>query len=189
MTNKEIITMSELDRIIKSRKSMSAGEMEDLLNSCPEWVEQNREREARHRARAEQRAAEMMPEMRPLETALREAGFEFQTLSDFVNSDQSFPAAIPIFLKHLQTATHATLRTVIGRCLSGSDARGLAGPVLVKELKRNVDGPDVRWLFANAFTATATQEDVEGLQELIADSRNESIRERLQTALKSASKR
>lgn len=159
------------------------------LQSDPAWVEQDRQREALHRASVEKNLAEMKPEMEPLVIALREAGFEFETLSDFVNSDQPFPTAIPIFVKHLQRASHPTLRTIIGRCLAGRDARGLAAPVLVRELKNKMDTPDVRWVLANAVAVTATKVDVADIQALASDPRNDDIRERLTAALRTASKR
>lgn len=159
------------------------------LQNDPEWVEQDRERNARHRSLVEKNLAEMRPEMEPLVIALREAGFEFDTLSDFVNTDDGFPGAIPIFLKHLQTATHPTLRTIIGRSLAGPEARGLAGPVLIRELKEKADNKDVRWVLANALAYAASKEDVEELRELLDDPRNDDVRERIEAAIKKVPKR
>ncbi len=44
-----MITLDELNRILKSRRSMTAVEAKELFESCPEWVAQNATRESKRK--------------------------------------------------------------------------------------------------------------------------------------------
>jgi len=153
------------------------------LRRDPEWVRQDAERKAEHQAKVQKHLAEMKLEMDPLIIALREAGFDFGSLSDFVNTDQSYPAAVPIFLKHLPNVRHPTLRKVIARALTVKEARGLAGPILTRELSEKDDEQEVKWTLANALTVAADRNDLPELELLLAETRDEAVRERLEKAM------
>lgn len=168
---------------------MNFDEWEALKQSCPEYLEIERQREEEHRARVEKHIAEMEPEMRPLEITLREMGYEFKNLPDFVNTDQSYPDAVPIFVQHLQRITHPTLRTIIARSLTVREARGIAGPAIIDELRQRKDEGETRWALANALTVAASKDDVEDIRALLADTEDKDVRERLETAIKKATKR
>lgn len=183
------ISLKELEEISSKAKWMNAAEWEALKQSCPEYMEIERQRREAHRARVEKQLAEMKPEEDPLVIALRELDYDFETLDDFVNTDQSYPDAIPIFVKHLQTATHPVLRDIIARSLTVKEARGIAGPVILEELRQGKDEGETRWALANALTVAASKDDVEGIRALLADTDDEDIRERLETAIKKAPKR
>ena len=183
------ITLEEFDNAIKKSKGMNLDEWEALKQSCPEYLEIERQREEKSRQRREKRIAEMKLEMDPLVITLREMGYDFETLSDFVNTDQSYPDAIPIFIKYLQIIEHPVLREIIARSLTVREARGVAGPVILAELRQKKDEGETRWALANALTVAASKNDVDGIRALLAETKEEDVRERLEAAIKKAPKR
>lgn len=178
-----MITMKELEKIIKSRKSMPASELDELLQSCPEWVAQNAERQARHNAKVAEVAAETEAERVPLNADLSAVGYAVKSVWDLVNTKEAYPEAIPVLLKHLRVVKHRIMRQGIGRALAVMEARGLAGPALLQELRHEED-PETRWVFANTLTIVADRADAGQLAELVNDPRYADVHDRLSQALK-----
>jgi hypothetical protein len=171
------------------RGPITAAELIQRLNSDSDW---QREHEARERLRAERAvrlSAEMTPELDSLNVALREAGFEFETIADFVNTDQSYPGAILIFLRHLPRVEHQVLRQLIARALTVREARGIAGHTLISELRKKGDETETKWTLANALTEVSAPRDREALQLLLQETLDEGVRERLELAARNALKR
>jgi hypothetical protein len=169
----------------KPTKSMSAAELMSRLQSDPDWVRENAERDARHKAAAEQRREEMRPEQTPLLADLAAAGVKVDSVWDLVNARRPYPAAIPVLAAHLQRVRHPVLREGIGRALTVPEARGVAARVILSELQRpSGESPhSVRWVLANALTLAGDDSIVDEIKALIADDRYTDVRERLTTAV------
>ena len=175
----------------KPTKCMSAAELMSRLQSDPDWVRENAEREATHKATVEQRREEMRPEQTPLLADLAAAGVKVDSLWDLVNAKWPYPAAIPVLAAHLQRVRHPVLREGIGRALTVPEARGTAARVILSELQRpsNESPHTVRWVLANALTLAGDDSIVDEIKALIADDRYTDVRERLTTAVEKISSR
>lgn len=169
----------------KPTKSISAAELMSRLQSDPDWVRENAEREARHKAAVEQSREEMAPEQAPLLADLSAAGTKVDSVWDLVNAKWPYPAAIPVLVAHLQRVRHPVLREGIGRALTVPEARGTAARVILSELQRPLgESPhSVRWVLANALTIAGDGSIVSEIKSLIADDRYVDVRERLTKAV------
>ena len=145
----------------KPTKFMSAAELMSRLQRDPDWVRENAEREARHKAAVEQRR------------------------EDLVNAKWPYPAAIPVLVAHLQRVRHPVLREGIGRALTVPEARGAAARVILSELQSpSGESPhSVRWVLANALTLAGDDSIVDEIKALIADDGYTDVRERLTMAV------
>jgi hypothetical protein len=156
------------------------------LESDPEWVRQNAERESRYKAAVEQRRQELRPEETPLLVELAAFGIKVDSVWDLVNAKWSYPAAIPVLCAYLHSARHLVLREGIARALAVPEARGVAGHIILAELQRPHDESPraVRWALANALTVVADESMADSIEGLIADDHYADVRERLKTALR-----
>ena len=141
----------------KLSKSMSAGELMSRLQSDPEWVRKNAEREANRITIAKQRREEVREEETPLLADLVAVGINVESIWDLVNTKSAYPAAIPILSEYLQRVKHPRLREGIARALTVREARGAGGHVVLTELQRSTEQSPhaVRWALANALTVIA----------------------------------
>lgn len=176
------LTLNELSKVISSSGGRTAVESDRLFQACPEWVEQDRKREAKRRAAEDGFRAEEEPMIRDLAMV----GYDIGSVYDLVNTTESYPAAIPVLLDHLSSPYHPRIRQGIGRALAVTEAEGLAGPALLAELRRERDA-ETRWVFANTLTIVADRKDEEQLKALVDDPSYEDVRERLNQALKNVS--
>jgi hypothetical protein len=169
----------------KPTKTMSAAGLMSRLQSDPDWIRENAEREARHKAAIEQRREEMRPEQTPLLADLAAAGVTVDSVWDLVNATYPYPAAIPVLAAHLHRVRHPVLREGIGRALTVPEARGVAARVILSELQTpSGESPHpVRWVLANALTLAGDHSMVEEIKGLIADDRYADVRERLTMAV------
>lgn len=174
------ITFAELTEITSKRGSWSAEESERLLKACPEWVEQDRQREAKRKAAEERFRIEEEPIIRDLAAV----GHEVGSVYDLVNTATSYPAAIPVLLDHLPRPYHPRIRQGIARALTVKEARGLAGEVLLRELRRSDEDHDTRWTLANALTVAAERKDAGGIRALLDDPKYGDVHERLGQAIR-----
>jgi len=104
---------------MKSRQnSATAAELMARLQADPDWVRRNAEREAKESARVAQRLKEIEPEEAPILVELANVGVKVRSnlahqlglepdptpvrsISDLVNTRDSYPEAITILAKHL----------------------------------------------------------------------------------------
>ena len=194
---------------------MTAAELMAELQSDPKWVRERAELDARQKEHAEQRLAETEPEHAPLLAELAAAGVKVRmnpkiqltlppeerpgdspvavtSISELVNSADSYPEAIPILIKHLRTVRHPIMVNSIARALTVKEARGTeAALVILDRLKetepnstRAGDDYQARWALANAFTVVADKSMAAELGYLLADARYQDVKERLETAMK-----
>jgi hypothetical protein len=169
----------------KPGKPESAAELMSRLQSDPDWVRENAEREARHKAAVEHRREEIAPEQSPLLADLTAAGIKVDSVWDLVNAKWPYPEAIPVLVDHLQRVRHAVLREGIGRALTVPEAQGAAARVILSELKSpSGESPhSVRWVLANALTVAGDDSVLDEIKALIADDGYTDVRERLTVAV------
>jgi hypothetical protein len=121
---------------------MTAAEAVALLQSDPEWVQKNEEREAQRKALE----AQLKADEAPLVEALNNAGVQVSSVWDLVNSQSSYAAAIPVFAQHLKLPYHPKIVEGIARALTVKEARNLAGRALLERLQRtDAESAEMRW--------------------------------------------
>lgn len=201
--------------MMSRRKATTAADLMARLQSDPEWVRRNAEREEKERARIAQRLAEIGPEHVPLVAELAAAGVKVRmnpkiqltlppekrpgqapvpvtSVSDLVNSPDSYPEAVPILIKHLRLVRHPIMINSLARALTVKEARGTDAPLAVLDrlkqtspgMTRAGDEFQARWALANALTVIADKSMTAELEELLADARYEDVKECLETAMK-----
>lgn len=180
------ITGEELDEIIAKSGSRTAEESERLFRACPEWVA---EQEAREKVWAAN-AVKSHAEQELLVADIRRAGYPVrESVWELVNTADSYPEAIPVLLKHLKRPYSDRLKEGIARALSVREARGVAGPSIVKAFDNAQNGDRFyRWALANALTTVAKQSDRDAIKRLIEVEVDDDVRDRLKRALKTAAK-
>ena len=174
------LTLEELSQVI-SRGRRTAAESDRFFQACPEWVAQNAAREAK-RAEAEVR---FRIDEEPVIADLAAAGFEVGSVWDLVNTNKSYPAAIPVLLDHLARPYHHRIREGIIRALTVKEARGIAGNDILDALRSEADSEN-RWALANALTVIADKDQAAGIETLLNDPAYEDVSERLGVALTKA---
>lgn len=95
---------------------------------------------------------------------------------ELVNRKDPYPAAIPALIDWLarvdiEVAPHnrARFREALVRGLTVRDARGIAGPALVREFRRTDVESTYRWIVANALEVVADDSILTDLIELARD--------------------
>lgn len=174
-----MITLDELNRIIKSKRSMTAEEAKELFESCPEWVAQNAAREAK-RVELE---VQLKLEEEPLIADLARIGIKITSIWDLVNMRDGYTRAIPVLIKHLDKPYHSRIREGVIRALTIPDARGVVGTAILRELRTTNDS-ELRWVLANALTVVSERSDAAAIQSLLDDPNFDDVSERLGKALK-----
>lgn len=168
----------------KSQKTISAAELAAQLDADPEFVRQKSEREARQA----EMEARLRAEQKPLLMALADVGVRVNSVWDLVNSKGDYFPAIPVLVTHLQMSYHPKIREGIARALTIRQARGVAGKVILAELKSQTEeNREVRWALANALTETADIGMTEEIRKLIADFHYEDVHDVLKLALQNLS--
>jgi hypothetical protein len=179
------ITREELRQIIARSGGRTAAESERLFRACPEWVAEQKAREAEQEAR-KQRSKE---EQALLLADLRRVGYRLETVWNLVNTADSYPEAIPVLLDHIKRSYKDVYREGMARALTVREARGVAGPVIIDVL-RNAEGAgqQLRWALANALTIVADRTDRDAIKALIDAESDPDVKDRLKRALKTAAK-
>ena len=198
----------------KRKGRITAAEHMAQLHADPEWVRQEAEREAAHKASVARMQKEMESEYAPVMAELVAAGVRFRpgrlaqwksggtitssdpipvrSLSDLVNTKSSYPEAIPILYKHLRTARHPVVVSSIARALTVKEARGPQAREILEKLQRldflektpEVPHSQARWTLANALVVVGDGSMVDEIKALIADPRYAEIQACLKEALK-----
>jgi len=165
----------------KSTESMSAAELMARLQSDPEWVRKNAERESKQNATE----AAIRLESESLIADLKAVGMNVASVWDLVNLSTSYPQAIPVLCRHLLRPYRHEITEGIARALTVAEARGSAARVILAELQRLPDGAQhsVRWALANALTKCADASMLTEIKALVADDRYKDVRERLKVTL------
>lgn len=125
-------------------------------------------------------------DQRELVEELRARGQEVDSVWDLVNTDNSYPDAIPVLLKHLQVEHHPRTREGITRALATREARGVADQVLIDIFTSLPPSEDkYKWVLAFAISATATPETIDEVIKLVRDTQHSGeVRRELMQAIR-----
>ncbi len=164
-----------------SGKKITAAELVAKLNTDPKYVEE-RQREEQERKR---RAAEWQRAEEPLVSELKAAGLHVESAWELANTPGSYPAAVPILLRHLPRPYPAAVREGIARALAIPEAK-VGWELLLKlyvaeQEARAKDG------LAVAIAAAADDELIDDVIALVRDSRHGPSRLLLLRALERSS--
>jgi hypothetical protein len=147
--------------------SITAAEHMALLQKDPVWVARNAERKARLKQRLEQ----FRREQEKLLADLRDVGIQVQSVWDFVNTADKYPAAIPVLLRHLVVPYSKRIKEGIVRALTVD----YAGPDVLRELIKQFQeqsddsANSLKWVLGNAISEAATPADAETMIGLATD--------------------
>lgn len=180
-----MITREELRRLIKAGP-MRADELDALFQSCPEWVAEQKEREAKWAAER----LKLVAQQAPMLIDFAKVGWRVKSVWDFVNMKDSYPTVIPVLLFHLDKSYSPRVREGIIRALTVVEARGAPARRVLEELKNSGNQPrNVRWALANALTVIADQSMADELSEMAADTHYDDIMRVIREAAVKATKR
>jgi HEAT repeat protein len=96
--------------------------------------------------------------------ALAEVGLRVSSIWDLVNTSRTYRSAIPTLLDLLGRVSDPALKEGIVRALTVKEARGIAGPALIAEMKRWADQShsgtsSLGWALGNALSEVVTPDD------------------------------
>jgi hypothetical protein len=151
------------------RGPMTAAEFVEQLAGDPEYQRQKAKIEAARRAADEaHRVAEA-----PIVLDLKSAGFDVQSVWDFVNTTELYTSALPILLDHLQRPYPPKVREGIARAMAVPESK-FAWDKLVSLFRREFDrkANGVKWAIGCALAAAADDEVMPDVIALFRDSRH-----------------
>jgi hypothetical protein len=128
------------------RVTITAGELLAKLEADPEFQKKNQEREARVaviRERCAKDEAALVEE-------IRDAGYEIESVYDFVNAREEYPDALSILIRHLEVPHDPKIREGVIRALTVKYGGALVEEALLKHFFVEADS-HLRWVFANAL--------------------------------------
>jgi hypothetical protein len=146
---------------------ITAAEHMALLQKDPVWVARNAESEARLKQRLEQSRREQAK----LLADLKDVGVQVESVWDFVNTADKYPAAIPVLLRHLVVPYSKRIKEGIVRALTVD----YAGPEVLRELIKQFQeqsddsANSLKWVLGNAISQVATPADAETVIGLAID--------------------
>src|SRR5260370_10047310 len=153
---------------MNERKGLiTAAEHMALLQKDPEWVARHAAREAA-RLRREQ---ELQREEGQLLFDLMSIGIQVESVWDFVNTADKYPAAIPVLLRHL--AMPYSKRTLEG--IVRAPTVNYAAPEvlrgLIKQFREQIadSSNSLKCVLSNAISDVATPADSETMEGLATD--------------------
>jgi len=146
---------------------ITAAEHMALLQRDPVWVARNAESEARLKQRQEQ----FRREQAKLLVDLRDVGIQAETVWDFVNTADKYPAAIPVLLRHLVMPYSKRIKEGIVRALTVDYAGSDVLCELIKQFREQTDDSanSLKWVLGNAISQAAKPADAETVIGLAID--------------------
>lgn len=127
----------------------------------------------------------MIVEANKIKLELAKVGIAINDIYDLVNTDKSYPAAVPVLLNLLQEGIeHIGIKEGIVRALAVKEAIGKASPVLIAQYNRtSKDKMPLRWAIGNTIYITITENDVESILPIVQDKTNGMSRQMFVAAL------
>ena len=111
-------------------------------------------------------------------------GRRVESLHGLYSGPVTYQAAIPLLVEMLGWETDCRDKEGIARCLAVRAAKGIAGPPLIQEMRRDPDAqPGVLWALANAIEVVVTPDVVDDIVDLAFDERLGHARRMLTLAL------
>lgn len=162
-------------------KNISAAEFLAQLENDPEYQKMKREKE---KVWAEQRRI-LDEDQKELVSECQAVGYPIKSVWDFVNSEDSYLAALPILVEHLGKDHHKRVRQGIVRALLTPEASGVvSAEPIIKQFCDEVDSEsELKWLLGSAIANTATLADAMTICDLMEDENHGKGREDLPLAL------
>ena len=159
-------------RSSRKRGGMTLAEHDALLKEEGRYEAMVAEHQRRERERLK-RQKELRTAERPLIEELRAAGFVVDTAWDFVNTNVSYPEAVPILLRHLQKDYPDRVREGIARALAVPESKS-AWETLRDEFERSEDptSQGAKWGIACALSVAGHDDVIDDVLRLLAEKRH-----------------
>lgn len=127
----------------------------------------------------------MQIEAQKVRYELAKIGIVVNNIYDLVNSNNRYPAAIPVLLELLQEGIQSLgIKEGIIRALAVKEAKGRTGSVLITEYNRlPKDEMLVRWAIGNTLYRTIVEDNVESILPIVLDNTNGMSRQMFVAAL------
>lgn len=141
---------------------MKASDLINKLNADPEYQEMRKRKDLE----LKERKALLAADERGLIEELAEAGYEIESVWDFVNNNNryeflrrfegGYTSAYSILVKHLNIEHHPRIREGIIRALTEKDANETASDALLAAFYQEQDS-NLKWILANALRTVLTR--------------------------------
>ncbi|WPV01587.1 HEAT repeat domain-containing protein [Mucilaginibacter sp. cycad4] len=120
-----------------------------------------------------------------IKSALASVGLDIDDIYDLVNSNKSYPSAIPVLLDLLNEGVDdARLKEGLVRALAVKEANGKTGTVLIAVYNRlPKEKMGLRWAIGNTLYKTIGENDLEGVLSIVRDKENGTSRQMFVMAL------
>ena len=176
---------------------MKAEDFMKRLAGDPEYQAMRQRKEAEHAKRSamlDADEASLVDELREARVRVvmnRIPGQEYDGLPnsvwDLVNTEEPYPQAIPILLKHLDVEHHLAIREGIVRALAVVEARDIATERLIEEFIKIKDpDSDLKWVVGMAIAETTTPKTGAKVAALALDKAHGKSRDQLPLGMLSA---
>ena len=141
---------------------MKASDLMKKLKADPEYQEMRKRKDLE----LKEREALLLADERGLIEELAEAGYEVESVWDFVNNNNrhrflrkfngSYAGTYPILVNHLNIEHHPRIREGIIRALTEKDANDMASEALLAAFYQEQDS-NLKWVLANALRTVLTR--------------------------------
>jgi HEAT repeat protein len=135
--------------------------------------------------RAGQIDANMISDATRVKDALAKSGVEIDDVYDLVNRKVEYSKAIPVLIDLLENGIgDEVVREGVIRALAVKRAKGLAGPILIREFHRTPkEASLLRWAIGNSMEAVMTDDCTDAVIEIVQRVDNGAAREMFVLAL------
>jgi hypothetical protein len=164
-----------------TKKPKTAAELMAGLQQNPQFVARQKLREEQESKRLE----ELREEQRDLLADLNNLGVSASSVWDLVNSDEKYPAAVPLLVRHLSLPYNRPVKEGIIRALTVEYAGPAALRELLKEYQKQNDDSEtsLKWVLGNAIATVAESSDADTLISLATDPSHGKARDMIISAL------
>lgn len=127
----------------------------------------------------------MITDIERIKKELQTVGIYVNDIYDLVNTTEPYPKAIPILVNLLKEGlTHDGVKEGVIRALAVKEARGIAGPILIKEYyKIPKDKMLLRWAVGNTMEVVITENELESVLKIVNNKENGMSRQMFVVAL------
>ena len=126
-----------------------------------------------------------MNENNKISEALKNVGITIEDIYDLVNTNKSYPEAIPVLIKLLKEGiTNNGNKEGVIRALAVPEAKGKIGSLLIEEFyKIPIGNMILRWTVGNTMEAVISEKDINDVIKIIKDKSNGMSRQMFALAL------
>jgi hypothetical protein len=103
---------------------------------------------------------------------LAKAGILINEIYDLVNTNKSYPSAIPVLIKALEAGVeNRKVKEGVIRALAVKEAKGKANEQLFEEYYKTQD-PMLKWTIGNTLSVLITENDLPKILKIVLDKKN-----------------